>query len=206
MELHAGEDVSFQVPRCAAPYLLVTWQQRTPNAALDVLVEGTQIERLSVGGSDIPVDLGSGHAKPWVIALRAVEGGISLSKAIIRDTVPRNPAIAYRDGLAQPNVLLLIIDTLRADHLSCYGATRPVTAGLDRLAAGGILYEDATSQANGTLPSISSILSGVYPYRHGVLARLPWSVPIISIRTYPALVKALITIIVVRSWNALLMK
>jgi arylsulfatase A-like enzyme len=168
LEIAGGEEVSFRVPRCAAPHLVLTWQQETAEAELDILVGGAPITRLSVGGSDIRIDLGAGHAQSWTIGLRASGGGIRLLKALIRDSVPQSPAGALRDGLIQPNVLLLIIDTLRADHLGCYGATQPTTSGLDQAAATGVLYEDATSQANGTLPSISSILSGVYPYKHGV--------------------------------------
>jgi arylsulfatase A-like enzyme len=65
---------------------------------------------------------------------------------------------------AAPNVLFIVIDTLRADHLSCYGYERPTTPHIDRLLAErGVLLEDAYSQAPWTLPSVISFLTGHYP-------------------------------------------
>jgi len=72
-------------------------------------------------------------------------------------------------GLAgsRPNVLLISIDTLRADHLGAYGAKAP-TPVLDRLAAEGVLFEKAVSHVPITLPSHASLLTGRYPILHGV--------------------------------------
>ena len=69
------------------------------------------------------------------------------------------------------NVLLLSVDTLRADHLGCYGYDRPTSPTLDALAARGVLFEDATSPAPSILPAHASVLTGWYPRRHG--ARRP---------------------------------
>lgn len=66
------------------------------------------------------------------------------------------------------NVLLLTIDTLRADHLGCYGHQSAKTPVLDRLAAEGFLFELNTSSNPITQPSHSTILTGVYPMVHGV--------------------------------------
>jgi arylsulfatase A-like enzyme/Tfp pilus assembly protein PilF len=66
------------------------------------------------------------------------------------------------------NVLLISIDTCRADHLSCYGFERKTTPGLDALAAEGILFKNAFAPAPMTLPSHSSMMTGVYPPCHGI--------------------------------------
>lgn len=66
------------------------------------------------------------------------------------------------------NVLLISIDTLRADALGAYGNPRAATPWIDRLAAGGVRFERAHAQSVMTLPSHASILSGVYPPDHGV--------------------------------------
>ncbi len=66
-----------------------------------------------------------------------------------------------------PNVLLVSIDTLRADALGTYGAPAGATPALDRLAADGVTFEHATSTAPWTLPSMASILTGLYPRHHG---------------------------------------
>jgi len=67
----------------------------------------------------------------------------------------------------RPDVLLVILDTVRADHLSSYGYARPTTPHLDRLAAEGERYEDAWAQSPWTLPSIATILTGQPPHVHG---------------------------------------
>lgn len=57
-----------------------------------------------------------------------------------------------------PDVLLVVIDTLRADHVGCYGYDRATTPGLDRLAAGGVRFADCTAQSSWTGPSMASLL------------------------------------------------
>lgn len=72
--------------------------------------------------------------------------------------------------VAQPlNVLLVSIDTLRADHLGCYGASAVETPAIDRLAAGGVRFENAFSPVPLTLPAHWTVLSGLQPWRHGVV-------------------------------------
>jgi choline-sulfatase len=66
------------------------------------------------------------------------------------------------------NVILVTVDTLRADHLGCYGYPRARTPAMDRLAADGILFERAETSAPITLPAHASILTGTYPAYHGV--------------------------------------
>jgi arylsulfatase A-like enzyme len=68
------------------------------------------------------------------------------------------------------DVLLVTIDTLRADHLGCYGRQSAHTPAIDALAAEGVLFEDATAQANTTGPSHTTILTGLYPAQHGLLS------------------------------------
>jgi arylsulfatase A-like enzyme/tetratricopeptide (TPR) repeat protein len=72
---------------------------------------------------------------------------------------PRDPA---------QNVLLITIDTLRADAVGAYGNKQVATPWLDRLAAGGVRFTAAHASTVVTLPSHANILSGVYPFRHGV--------------------------------------
>ena len=72
-------------------------------------------------------------------------------------------------AVARPkyNVLLLSVDTLRADHLGCYGYAKP-TPAFDNLARKAVVFRNAISQAPLTLPSHCTILSGLYPDQHGV--------------------------------------
>jgi arylsulfatase len=75
---------------------------------------------------------------------------------------------------APPNVLLVVVDSLRADHLSCYGHERVTSPALDDLAAQGVLFTHAYATAPWTKPSVASILSGLQPSAHGA-QRLPGS-------------------------------
>jgi arylsulfatase A-like enzyme len=67
-----------------------------------------------------------------------------------------------------PNVLLITIDTLRADHVGAYGASGAETPALDGLAAEGALFESSIAATPVTLPSHASILTGMTPPRHAV--------------------------------------
>jgi len=67
----------------------------------------------------------------------------------------------------RPNVVLITLDTTRADHLGAYGYTKARTPNLDRFAAEGVLYEHAYATSSWTLPSHASILTGLLPMQHG---------------------------------------
>jgi len=67
-----------------------------------------------------------------------------------------------------PNVLLITIDTVRADHLGAYGYQKGATPALDRLAHEGVTFLDATSQAPLTGPAHAALLTGMFPARLGV--------------------------------------
>jgi arylsulfatase A-like enzyme len=68
----------------------------------------------------------------------------------------------------RPNVILIVVDTLRQDHLGCYGSPREVSPNIDRLAVDAIRYENAFSQAPWTTPSFASLLTSMYPSTLGV--------------------------------------
>jgi arylsulfatase A-like enzyme len=68
-----------------------------------------------------------------------------------------------------PNVLLIIADTLRADHVGAYGAGLATTPSLDALAADGVVFKNATAQSSWTRPSIATILTSMYPASHQVM-------------------------------------
>ncbi len=76
-------------------------------------------------------------------------------------------AAGCRQG-GRPNVLIITIDTLRADHVGAYGYAPARTPSLDRLAREGVRCTDAIAAAPITLPSHSSIFTGLYPPAHGV--------------------------------------
>lgn len=67
------------------------------------------------------------------------------------------------DGRGRPNVVLIMVDTLRADHVGCYGCTRGLTPNIDRFAEGSTRFSRAISQAPWTVPSVQSFLTSMYP-------------------------------------------
>ena len=69
----------------------------------------------------------------------------------------------------RPNVLLITLDTTRADRLGCYGYAPALTPTLDALAAQGVLFERAYTPAPLTLPSHASMMTGLYPPEHGLV-------------------------------------
>lgn len=68
----------------------------------------------------------------------------------------------------RPNLIIISIDTLRADHLGAYGNPRDTSPAVDWLAKIGVLFENAYSQAPKTAPSHMSLFTGLYPESHGV--------------------------------------
>ncbi len=68
----------------------------------------------------------------------------------------------------QPDVILVTIDTLRADHVGCFGSRRASTPTLDRLCADGVRFSNAITAAPITNTAHASILTGLYPSNHGV--------------------------------------
>jgi arylsulfatase A-like enzyme len=79
----------------------------------------------------------------------------------------RPPAGVSPAPRGAPNVLLIVLDTVRADRLSGYGYHRPTTPNLDRLAGRGIRFTQARSTAPWTLPSHASIMTGRWPHELG---------------------------------------
>jgi arylsulfatase A-like enzyme len=71
------------------------------------------------------------------------------------------------DSVKKTNIVLIILDTLRADHLSCYGYHKKTTPNIDRFASDAVKYTKAYSTASWTLPSTASIMTGKYPGSHG---------------------------------------
>jgi arylsulfatase A-like enzyme len=71
--------------------------------------------------------------------------------------------------MSRPNIILISIDTLRFDHLSCNGYHRQTTPKLDRIAAEGVQFTRAYSTAVWTPPAHASMFTGLYPSQHGVV-------------------------------------
>jgi arylsulfatase A-like enzyme len=109
---------------------------------------------------------------PWLTVLVlllivVIQGGSWLLERIALDNLPGNV-------MNSPNVILIVVDTLRADHLTVYGYPRATSPNIDRLAGQGVLFENAISPSANSLPSHASIFSGLYPHSHGT----EWDTPL----------------------------
>jgi len=110
-----------------------------------------------------------GEFLPQAGFLRAMVGTISAC-AVLLELAFAAPAWA-----ASPNVVLITIDTVRADHLGCYGDREAHTPTLDALAREGVLFRTAVAQVPLTLPSHCSIMTGTDPPLHGVRDNLGYT-------------------------------
>ncbi len=123
-------------------------------------------EKRRIDGGGLP----RGQARRVYVALGC---GLVLVGAFVlnmfRSEIDRGWPIELVGGSASgANVLLITLDTTRADRLGCYGHAGAETPNLDALAAGGIRFDDAVTVVPVTLPSHTTIMTGVDPPKHGV--------------------------------------
>ena len=97
-----------------------------------------------------------------LLLLVACRAGMAV--ATTRAPAPRRVAMGTLPK--GPNVILILVDTLRADHLSCYGAKANHTPAIDGLAADGTRFAHAYAQASWTRPAVATIFSSLYPSTH----------------------------------------
>jgi len=106
------------------------------------------------------------HTAPWAVLLLAIvfaviQGGQWFGE---RNAVADLPQASS----GAPNVLVVVVDTLRADHVSSAGYSRPTTPNLDALAQQGVAFENAIAPCSWSLPSHVSLVTGRYLYEHGI--------------------------------------
>jgi arylsulfatase A-like enzyme len=70
-------------------------------------------------------------------------------------------------SLSEANVVFVMVDALRSDHLGCYGYPLPTSPFIDQVAKRSVVFDNVTSPSSQTVPSVISIFTGLYPRRHG---------------------------------------
>lgn len=151
-------------PAVAAPLLLLL-----PGSPLPLVILSAGIATQVGGRLATPrrraavIRAGTGLALLFGVAALVTQGSRALRER------GGGPSVA---GAGSPNVLLIILDTVRAASLSLHGgpASTPV---LDSLASGGIVYNRAVSAAPWTLPAHASLFTGLWPHEHGADWRTP---------------------------------
>ena len=121
------------------------------------------------GNSSGTTTSSEGRKRRWAV-LAVIAAAVVASAALAfrflpaaRRAVPR----AVRNG-GRSNVILITLDTLRPDRLSCYGSKIVETPSIDAFAAEGVRFTNAASTVPLTLPAHASIMTGLYPPGHGV--------------------------------------
>jgi arylsulfatase A-like enzyme len=94
-----------------------------------------------------------------------ITGYLVICLGILFIAIPGNGCGSKKN---RPNIIILLLDCVRADHLSCYGYSRNTSPHIDALAAQGVKFNRAISQSPWTLTSVTSLLTGCYPHHHGV--------------------------------------
>jgi len=114
------------------------------------------------------------RSAPWLLAslaliIAGMEGGMRLHEAFAASRL-----VAAGNS---PNVLVIVFDTLRSDHLSSYGYARPTSPQIDRLAQHGVLFENAIASSSWSLPSHASLVTGrsVHDHGWGSVRQIPWT-------------------------------
>lgn len=131
-------------------------------------------------GTAIDVDLGAFSGQVVRLDLVAGTGGASLvdPRIVVQADAPRPARTRPR------NVILYLVDTLRADRLRAYEpGTRVRTPALERFVERAAVFERSLSQSNWTKPSVATLLSSLLPWQHGAITRtavLPGSIPLLQ--------------------------
>jgi len=136
-------------------------------------------------------DPDGGHALTRWLAVAPGHGGRVRWKGV-RLILPRQASStasvateAPPGGARPPNLIVYLIDTLRPDHLGCYGYGRPTSPRIDRFAAGAARWIEGRSQSSWTRPAVATLLTGLEPPTHGAQQsydRLPDEVETIAER------------------------
>ena len=110
--------------------------------------------------------MGKAAGRPPLVWVGLAAAVIAVAGAVYIVTRSTGRKTVLRDD--RLNVLLVTLDTTRADRLGCYGYSRGKTPNLDALAAAGVLFQNVYAQVPLTLPSHCSIMTGTTPLSHGV--------------------------------------
>jgi arylsulfatase A-like enzyme len=110
----------------------------------------------------------AGIVSSAVLAVALV--GVGSGATAVLDGMTTAKPVPSQPGTAQgPSVILIIADTLRADHIGAYGSKATKTPGMDRLARDGVVFENSFANSTWTRPSVATILTSLYPSSHKVM-------------------------------------
>jgi arylsulfatase A-like enzyme len=183
LQLEPGSLLSFSLIGLAPP------GASSRRFAFDLAVDGRELfsQEVVLGVPRTParhvVDLLDGAApasglRRLDLSVRALDGDPEAARDAealwVRPMLERRTLVPRQRAGEGPNVLLVVVDTLRADHLASYGYGRVTTPSLDARAERGVVFEQAMSQSSWTVPSVATLLTGQYAYTHGLYDAAHW--------------------------------
>jgi len=169
--VHSPSSISYEVsaPRQARLHFGIGVSAKDKPVTFRILADSSATELFSKKladpdvWEDVDVDLGRYAGRNTKLVFRTdadTPGAIGFwANPLLTTAAPRN----------RPNVLIYMIDTMRADHASVYGYARETTPFLKKLGAQGLVFEDCTAQATWTKPSTASLLTSLYSFTHGIV-------------------------------------
>lgn len=133
-----------------------------------------QLERVQPAGATLLTLLGLWLARrwrplPWALGALLLAAAMAAPGVYLRFTTPEQARLGALPLAppGAPDVVVVVLDTVRAGNVSSYGYARPTAPTLDALAQQGALFLDATSPSTWSLPSHASLFTGRYPSSHG---------------------------------------
>ena len=165
---------------------LQAWKRAGSDSLLEVTIQTRDdppaVQQLPLSGAspgDLVLDLHIDTPKIVRLGLRARpsrgSGGLRLVNPVVRDNAFTCPTASPRPVLEKgdatgsrrrPNVIIYLIDALRADHVGCYGYPRPTTPNIDAFAAEATRFSFAMAQSSWTKPAVASVFTGLRPDQH----------------------------------------
>ena len=106
--------------------------------------------------------------RKWVFSTVVILMLFSGLTVIMKEGVANDVFPKYKKSSPnKPNIVLIVMDAVRPDHLSCYGYERNTTPYIDKIAEEGVLFKNVISPSTWTVPSHVSIFTGLFPFEHG---------------------------------------
>lgn len=153
----------------------VGFPEQGPEKKLMLRVEAQAGE--AVSGSTVLIKIGSWIPVRMKMPEAQGEGAKSLTIRVSFPSGDDASAVAVaaprivKESPGRPSVIIISIDTLRADHLACYGYGRNVSPNIDKLAKESVVFADCSSQSSWTPTSVGSLFTSLYPSQHGSFGR-----------------------------------
>lgn len=144
------------------------WSMEIPDLDVDLPVVEISLASL---GDELTGDGGLTVVRPRVIGTRGDEGPNADRDRGTPTRDSRREVSPVPERFPQANVIVYLIDTLRADHLGVYGYDRGTSPRIDAVAADGVVFDLALAQSSWTRPSVASIFTGLDPMAHGTNGR-----------------------------------